>query len=369
LFDADGNLVADHQNLPPERLDPKGNPLHAFYNARRDLAELSDLDHSNPAVMDYLVGSTLQWLEQGASALRLDTMKHVPFSAWAEYTRRVRERHPGLFMFGEVFVPEDDPDPMGTLAQFTQAENGGVSVLDFPQMRAMVRAFGRERAGFEVLSPWLALDASPYANSYDLMTFYDNHDVKRLDADDWGFIDAHHWLFTARGTPVVYYGSEVGFMRGLAEHQGNRNHFGAERIAAAPGHPIHAALVRIGAVRASSVALQRGLMLPLELSGERAAFYRVYQHDGASQVALVLLNKGDAAVAFTVSEALQPGRWVPQLGGEPVDVAEGGRIEAKVPPHGAQVFLLDAPVTLPALRERAARAMAGRGTAQRRADR
>lgn len=363
LFDAEGTLIADHQNLPPGQLDPKGNPLHAFYSAKPDLAELSDLDHTNPAVMDYLVGSTLHWLEQGASALRLDTMKHVPFSAWAEYTRRIREKHPGLFMFGEVFVPEDDPDPMATLAEFTKPENGGVSVLDFPQMRAMVRAFGRERAGFEVLLPWLALQDGPYANAYELMTFYDNHDVRRLDADDAGFIDAHHWLFTARGTPVVYYGSEVGFMRGLAEHQGNRNYFGAERIAAAQGHPIHAALVRIGAVRAASIALQRGLMLPLEIAGERAAFYRVYQHEGSAQVALVLLNKGDAPASFTVSEALQPGRWVPQLGGDPVDVPAGGRIEASVPPHGAQVYLLDAPVTLPALRERAARAMSGRGTA------
>ena len=54
--------------------------------------------------------------------------------------------------------------------------------------------------------------------SYELMTFYDNHDMPRLDASDEGFIDAHHWLFTARGIPVVYYGSEVGFMRGRAEH-------------------------------------------------------------------------------------------------------------------------------------------------------
>jgi cyclomaltodextrin glucanotransferase len=43
---------------------------------------------------------------------------------------------------------------------------------------------------------------------------------------------------------------------------------------------------------------------------------------------------------------------VPQLGGEAKDVAAGGRIEASVPPHDVQVFVLDAPVTLPALRER-----------------
>ena len=34
----------------------------------------------------------------------------------------------------------------------------------------------------------------------------------------------------ARGIPVLYYGSETGFMRGRAEHAGNRNYFGQERI-------------------------------------------------------------------------------------------------------------------------------------------
>ena len=34
VYDRDGNLVADHQNLHPTRLDPAGNPLHAFYSAR-----------------------------------------------------------------------------------------------------------------------------------------------------------------------------------------------------------------------------------------------------------------------------------------------------------------------------------------------
>ena len=48
----------------------------------------------------------------------------------------------------------------------------------------------------------LYLEDGPYANPYDLMTFYDNHDMARMDASDEGFIDANNWLFTARGIPV-----------------------------------------------------------------------------------------------------------------------------------------------------------------------
>src|SRR5690606_10841677 len=117
----------------------------------------------------------------------------------------------------------------------------------------------------ERLSVPLYLEHGPYANPYELMTFYDNHDMPRMDATDAGFIDAHNWLFTARGIPVVYYGSETGFMRGRGEHAGNRNYFGQERIDAARGNPIRAALKRIADVRRASPALQRGLQVDVRL--------------------------------------------------------------------------------------------------------
>ncbi len=352
LFDADGTLIADHGNLPPPELDPKNNPLHRFYNTKADLAQLSDLNGENPAVMDHLVDAYLQWIDQGADAFRIDTIRHQRLPFWKEFSDRIRAKHPGFFMFGEAFDYEAK-----NIAPFTWPENGGVSVLDFPVKQALSVAVGPKAAGFETLADALALENGPYQNPYDLMTFYDNHDMARLDATDDGFIDAHHWLFTARGTPVIYYGSEVGFQRGKVEHSGNRNYFGAERLAAAPAHPIYVALQRVANVRAQSPALQRGQQLNLELHGDRAAFYRVYQHEGSAQLALVLLNKGASAEAFEVTQYLQAGTWDPALGGEPQDVPEGGTLKATVPAHGAQIYLLDAPVTQPALAARLAELM------------
>ena len=351
LFDAGGRLVADHQNLPPDRLDPARNPLHAFYNDKPDLAQLSDLDAGNPAVMDYLVGAYLQWIGQGVDALRIDTIRHQPLSFWKEFSDRIRAEHPGMYMFGEAF----DYDA-AKIAPFTLPQNGGISVLDFPMKQAMDEVFGRTGAGFERMVPALQLEDGPYANVYDLATFYDNHDMRRLDASDAGFIDAHIWLFTARGIPVVYYGSETGFMRGQAEHGGNRAYFGQDRIDAAPASAIHRELKRIATLRRESPALQRGLQLPVELSGDRAAFYRVYQHKGTAQTALVLLNKGDAPQAFTVSRYLQPGTWRDGFSGETVTV--GRKLRAEVPAHGVRVFFLDQPLTRKDLRAELAKRMA-----------
>ena len=351
LFDAGGRLVADHQNLPPDRLDPARNPLHAFYNDKPDLAQLSDLDAGNPAVMDYLVGAYLQWIGQGVDALRIDTIRHQPLSFWREFSDRIRAEHPGMYMFGEAF----DYDA-AKIAPFTLPQNGGISVLDFPMKQAMDEVFGRTGAGFERMVPALQLEDGPYANVYDLATFYDNHDMRRLDASDAGFIDAHNWLFTARGIPVVYYGSETGFMRGQAEHGGNRAYFGQDRIDAAPASAIHRELKRIATLRRESPALQRGLQLPVELAGDRAAFYRVYQHKGTAQTALVLLNKGDAPQAFTVSRYLQPGTWRDGFSGETVTV--GRKLRAEVPAHGVRVFFLDQPLTRKDLRAELAKRMA-----------
>jgi len=345
VFDAQGRLVADHQNLPPQRLDPAGNPLHRFYNTAPDLAQLGDFAADNPEVMDYLVGAYLHWIGQGVDALRIDTIRHQPLPFWKAFADRVRARHPGMYMFGEAFDYE-----AANIAPFTLPENGGISVLDFPMKQAMAEVFGRPRAGFERLAPALHLEGGPYANPYELATFYDNHDMPRLDADDAGFIDAHNWLFTARGIPVVYYGSEVGFMRGRAEHGGNRNYFGQERIDAAAAHPIHRNLRRIARLRGESPALQRGLQFNLRLAGDEAAFYRVYQKDGVHQTALVLLNKGDAPRTIVLDEYVQRGRWRDAFDGGVVRVRD--RVAVEVPAHGVRVLFHDRPLTEPALRRR-----------------
>lgn len=355
LFNEAGELVADHQNLDPKRLRPDRNPLHAFFHDEPDIAQLSNFDETNPAVVDYLVGSSLKWLGQGADALRLDTIKHMPLSFWKTYADRLRAEHPGLFLFGEAFTYE--PDVLGA---FTQPENGAISVLDFPLQKAMGEVFGKREAGYEAIVPALFLDGGPYANPYVLMTFYDNHDMPRLDADDAGFINANHLLFTVRGIPVVYQGSEVGFMRGTAEHAGNRNYFGQARIDAAPANPIHAALKRIATLRANTPALQRGLQVNVEFEGDRAAFYRVLEHEGVAQTALVLLNKGDAAERFRIDTLVQPGRWREALGGGTRVLAEGEAFEAEVPANGVQVYLFEQPLTAPALRAAAQAAVLAR---------
>ena len=351
LYDASGTLIADHGNLPPDQLDPVNNPLHAFYNVKPDLAQLSDFNEANPAVMDHLVGAYLQWIEQGAYAFRVDTVRHVKPEFWRVFAERIRAKHPGFFMFGEVFDYEAAKTTL-----YTHPENGGMSVLDFALKKVLLEVFENEGSDFATLAPALYLKDGPYANPYELMTFYDNHDMARMNASDAGFINAHHWLFTARGIPVIYYGSEIGFERGAGEHNGNRNYFGVEGIEAARTHPIRQGLIRVAQLRARLPALQRGLQFNLKLEGDEAAFYRVLQTGDTNQTALVLLNKSAEPRAIALGQHLQPGEWKDAESGELIRLGSEARIE--VPANGLRVLLWEAPLSDAALLA-ALRAQAG----------
>ena len=347
IYDKEGNLVADHQNLAPEDLDPKNNPLHRFFHNYPDLVKLSNLDDENPAVRDYLINSYLYWISQGADAFRIDTIRHVPHAFWREASDRIREQNPDFFMFGEAFDYEAN-----NIAQHTLPKNGGVSVLDFPMQKAMVSVFEKPlESDFADLENVLYLTHGPYNNPYELTTFYDNHDMARINATDNGFINAHNWLFTVRGIPVVYMGSEIGFMRGTAEHAGNRNFLGQKRIDQAKTHPIQQALTNIANVRKTTVALQRGVQVNLELNGHRAAFYRVVDTKGVAQTALVLLNKGDSAESFVINDFMQSGEWVEQLSGQSKTVDQDDALTTTVEPNSVQVWVREGKVTSLALRD------------------
>lgn len=330
IYDADGRLLADHQNLHPTELDPS-NPLHAFFNNKPDLAQLADMNESNPDVLEYFVAAYTQWIDQGAAAFRIDTIKHMPHGFWKKFSDRIREQRPDFFMFAESWSFD-----AAQIATHTYLENGGISVLDFPGQKAMNEVFA-DGEPMEKLLEYLHLDDGVYENPYELMTFYDNHDIARMNADEGGFIAANNWMFTSRGIPVVYYGSEIGFQAGSGEHGGNRNYFGEENIAIAKDHKIRAALTDIATIRKASPALQRGLQVNLEFADMTAAFYRVFRQGDSIQTALVLLNKGEFEIDIDVASWIGGATWSDAATGAPFVAGDLGIVA--VPEYGVRVLL------------------------------
>lgn len=167
-----------------------------------------------------------------------------------------------------------------------------------------------------------------------------------MNASDFGFINANNWLFTSRGIPVIYYGSEVNFLTGKPEHEGNRNYFGQARIDTATEHPIQQQLTRIANLRKQTPALQRGLQLNIDFAGNTAVFYRVLQTEEISQTALVVLNKGDAATV-AIDKLLNSGNWQNALDDQQLAITQGTPVELSIDANDVQVWLLNEPLSNP----------------------
>ena len=189
-----------------------------------------------------------------------------------------------------------------------------------------------------------------YYNPYEVVTFYDNHDIKRFqglkDEANYldGYIDANNFLFTARGIPCVYYGSETAFGCGMDEHEGNRNYYGQERIDKAKEGKIYKNLKIIAEIRKNNIALQKGLQINLkeQFKDNKAAFYRIYQSDGINQTVLVLLNKANNPQQFTIDKYLSSGEWFDLKKKELISIdSEKPELTINVEPHGVKVFVLN----------------------------
>jgi cyclomaltodextrinase len=59
-------------------------------------------DHRAPAVAELVTEVMNHWLDRGADGWRLDAAYAVPAEFWSRVLPRVRERHPGAYVVGEV---------------------------------------------------------------------------------------------------------------------------------------------------------------------------------------------------------------------------------------------------------------------------
>ncbi len=179
------------------------------------LAGLPDFRQEVAGVPEFLLG-TIDYLRDNVpqiDGLRMDTMKHVGDAFW---TRFFAAGSPGdrreLWTVGEVF---DASIPR--LAHYVD-DLGSPSVFDFPLKFAIIDSLARG-GSTRRLADVLAQDGE-HQDATRLATFLDNHDVWRFASEaeaagaspgeaDRRLDLALTFLYTVRGIPVVYYGTEI----------------------------------------------------------------------------------------------------------------------------------------------------------------
>lgn len=192
-----------------------------------ELGELSGLDDfrtESSYIRSNLLAVYEYWIGQvGFDGFRVDTVKHVEMGFWQYWCPLIRQfaannGKPDFFMFGEVLDVSD-----ARCGSYTGAEGGGSykldSVLDYPLYFSINKVFAAATGNTALIERRYAALAGNYDPTTQdrLVTFLDNHDQPRFlspgRAD--GNLDrlkvALVFLYTARGIPCLYYGTEQGF--------------------------------------------------------------------------------------------------------------------------------------------------------------
>lgn len=186
-----------------------------------ELSGLDDLRTETQYVRTNLVEIYKHWINVGDfDGFRLDTVKHVDIGAWQYFNSQIRAYANSIgktnfFQFGEVFHGDDT-----YVGRYTGTKAGGAfandSVLDFPLYYKAISAFAQNGNTRQIEDHYNNIPGKydPYSETR-LITFVDNHDVARFMSTANNDTNKLHlalsWLYSSRGIPTLYYGTEQNF--------------------------------------------------------------------------------------------------------------------------------------------------------------
>jgi len=175
---------------------------------------MPDLNHKNKFLANYIIQNTIWWVEStGIDGIREDTYPYCDQKFMSRWADAILTEYPTLNIVGEVWT--GDP-------AFLSGYQKGNKLRNFDSNLPALTDFGMRDilvnylTGNESIYKFYTTLASDYLypNVEQLVTFIDNHDVGRAmlyaNSDIEKFKIAFHLLFTTRGIPQVFYGTEIG---------------------------------------------------------------------------------------------------------------------------------------------------------------
>lgn len=193
---------------------------------------MPDVNQQNPHMAAFLIQSSLWWiLEYGLDAFRIDTYAYPDQEFMADLGKRIKTEFPDFFLFGEIWVhmPEIQSYFAGA-NRYNPNETYLDAVTDFQFKYALKESLEQHQgwtSGITKLYYRLAADYL-YKNPSNLVTFIDNHDEARIFGElhqDLGKLKvALGILYTMRGIPSTYYGTEI-LMKETKDHGHIREDF------------------------------------------------------------------------------------------------------------------------------------------------
>lgn len=171
------------------------------------LFNLADLNQENATVDQYLKDSALLLQAHGVDGFRFDAVKHITWG-WQYSLANTINTNKDSFMFGEWYQGNTS-DPLYR-DSYKFANKSGISLLDFPLNQAIRNVFAGS-GNFSEIDNVLNAENANFTWKEDLITFIDNHDMKRflsVNNNNNRLHQAIAFVQTVRGIPCIYYGTE-----------------------------------------------------------------------------------------------------------------------------------------------------------------
>ena len=316
--------------------------------------EMPDVNQENIFVENYLTQNAIWSVETyGVDAFRVDTYKYCNVEVMNRLNKALLDEYPKIFTFGECWVD-------GVAAQAYFIENN----LNLP-FKSNLKAtsdfsllFGGILPALNEANNWNNGAIKLYTTlSYDFLykkpnnnvIFLDNHDMTRIHSSLGESIPktkmAYAWLYTCRGIPQLYYGSEI-LMKGISNPDGwvrldfpggwagdKKNAFTEQGLNNEEADFLHY-VQKLGAFRTQSTALKTGDMMQYLPEDGLYVYFRYDQN----QTIMCVMNTDTKTRAVDLSNYEE--RTKQFLGGK--DIIAGNKIGAQfsIPAMSMQVIEL-----------------------------
>lgn len=247
-----------------------------------DMGGLDDLNQSNQDAYDAIMDAYGDWVALGIDGIRVDAASSMPKDFLEDFEDEME-----IPTFGEVFNGSVD-----FVSDFQDYQWG---VLDFPLFFNARDVFANDTSCYNLQSVFS--QDYKYNDVNHLVTFLDNHDRDRflcLANDNYEKLRlGMTFLFTARGIPDVYYGTEQAHFGGgkPTEYTGIANKENREMMSSFDQTNInYMHIQRLCEIRKDYGALQNGTQR------EMWADYYVYSYsrrnDATGDEVITVLNNG-----------------------------------------------------------------------------
>ncbi|MBN8838054.1 MAG: cyclomaltodextrinase N-terminal domain-containing protein [Sphingobacteriia bacterium] len=176
--------------------------------------EMPDVNQSNPYVANFLIQHAIWCVETfGIDGWRIDTYKYVDLAFMNACNKALTDEYPEMTMVGENWCEGPVNQAYFTYNNMNTAFKSNLTgAIDFELLFNGIQPALTQQNGVNKLYQTMSLDFL-YQHPLTNLVFLDNHDMTRF----FSVVDSNvakqkiglAWLFTTRGIPQLYYGTEV----------------------------------------------------------------------------------------------------------------------------------------------------------------